>query len=87
MGTVFQQHRKWGKLIMAMELLSPAGNRERLDYALHYGADAVYLGAQRFGLRAFADNFSMEDLHRAAQVLPAPLLAQHVPVDAAGGEV
>ncbi len=47
------------------ELLSPAGNMERLRFALNYGADAVYLSGQAFGLRAFADNFSPEELNEA----------------------
>lgn len=39
------------------ELLAPAGNFEKLKYALHYGADAVYCAGKKFGLRAKADNF------------------------------
>lgn len=49
-----------------MELLSPAGNFERLKYALHYGADAVYCGAKSFGLRAMAENFTFDELKEAA---------------------
>ncbi len=48
-----------------IELLSPAGNMERLRFALCYGADAVYLSGQAFGLRAFADNFSPDELKEA----------------------
>lgn len=44
------------------ELLSPAGDLERLKYAILYGADAVYVGGTILGLRANAINFSMEDL-------------------------
>lgn len=47
------------------ELLSPAGNFEKLKVALAYGADAVYLAGRRFGLRSGADNFSPEQLGRA----------------------
>lgn len=47
------------------ELLSPAGDMERLIMALHYGADAVYLAGERFGMRAAAGNFSHEKLTRA----------------------
>ncbi len=50
-----------------MELLSPAGNFERLRYALHYGADAVYCGTKIFGLRAMADNFTLDELAQAAE--------------------
>ncbi len=49
-----------------IELLSPAGNFEKLQAALRYGADAVYLAGQMFGMRAAADNFTVEELYRAA---------------------
>ena len=48
-----------------MELLCPAGNREALSAALHFGADAVYGGMKRFGLRAFAGNFDEKQLQAA----------------------
>ncbi len=48
-----------------VELLSPAGNMERLRFALNYGADAAYLSGQAFGLRAFADNFAPDELQKA----------------------
>jgi putative protease len=44
------------------ELLAPAGNLEKLKVAISYGADAVYLGGQKFGLRQAADNFTHEEL-------------------------
>jgi len=47
------------------ELLSPAGDREKLEMALHYGADAVYLAGKQFGLRAFAGNFDETELRDA----------------------
>ena len=47
------------------ELLSPAGNREKLEAAILYGADAVYLAGDRFGMRAFADNFTLPELKDA----------------------
>ncbi len=47
------------------ELLAPAGGWEQLRYALHFGADAVYLACDRFGLRARAANFSLADLPAA----------------------
>ncbi|HAH62151.1 MAG TPA: peptidase U32, partial [Treponema sp.] len=40
-----------------MELLSPAGNAEKLYYAYAYGADAAYIGLKKFSLRVKADNF------------------------------
>lgn len=52
-----------------IELLSPAGNRERLEYALVYGADAVYMAGSRFSLRAFADNFEPDELKNALELV------------------
>lgn len=45
-----------------VELLAPAGNAEGFYGAIHAGADAVYLGGNRFGARAYADNFTEEEL-------------------------
>ncbi len=47
------------------ELLAPAGNMEKLKIAIHYGADAVYLGGEAFGLRNMADNFSVDEMKSA----------------------
>lgn len=47
------------------ELLSPAGNFEKMQAALRYGADAVYLAGQRFGMRSAADNFTTDELSAA----------------------
>jgi putative protease len=47
------------------ELLAPAGNLEKLKMALIYGADAVYVGGESYGLRAFSDNFSNDELKQA----------------------
>ena len=44
-----------------IELLSPAGDFEKLKFAINYGADAVYLGGKNFGLRANAKNFDSDD--------------------------
>ena len=44
------------------ELLAPAGNLEKLKVAVHYGADAVFIGGQEFGLRSNAGNFSIEEM-------------------------
>jgi putative protease len=44
------------------ELLAPAGNMEKLQTAVRYGADAVYLGGTAFGLRNLADNFTQDDM-------------------------
>lgn len=50
-----------------VELLAPAGDLDRLKVAIKYGADAVYLAGERFGLRANAANFSLEDLKAGVQ--------------------
>jgi putative protease len=50
-----------------IELLAPAGNCEKLEIALHYGADAIYLSGQDFSLRNVSANFSIEDLNTAIQ--------------------
>ncbi len=47
------------------ELLSPAGNYEKMVAAIHYGADAVYLAGNMFGMRAAADNFTEEEMRSA----------------------
>ena len=47
------------------ELLAPAGDMERLKMAVAYGADAVYLAGTSFGMRAFAGNFTPEELRQA----------------------
>ncbi len=48
-----------------VELLSPAGNFEKMKSALLYGADAVYLAGNVFGMRSAADNFTNDELHEA----------------------
>ena len=52
---------------MMPELLCPAGNREALEAALHFGADAVYGAMKQYGLRAYAGNFGPEELREAVQ--------------------
>ncbi|MBQ3336999.1 MAG: U32 family peptidase [Selenomonadaceae bacterium] len=49
------------------ELLAPAGNFEKLQAALIYGADAVYFGGKNFSLRAFGDNFTREEILKAVE--------------------
>lgn len=50
-----------------VELLAPAGNYESFLGAVHAGADAVYLGGDKFGARAYADNFTEEEVCRAVR--------------------
>lgn len=49
------------------ELLSPAGDFERFEAALRFGADAVYLAGSSFGMRAGPQNFPEEDLIKAVK--------------------
>ncbi len=51
-----------------MELLSPAGNVEKLYYAYAYGADAAYIGLKRFSLRVKADNFYADEYKKVAEL-------------------
>jgi putative protease len=53
------------------ELLIPAGSLEVLKTAVNYGADAVYLGGEAFGLRANAKNFSMEEIREGVKIAHA----------------
>ena len=48
-----------------LELLAPAGNFEKLEIAIYYGADAVYLGGKDFSLRNFSGNFSLKEIRQA----------------------
>ena len=60
------------------ELLAPAGDMERLRMALAYGADAVYLAGDTFGMRAFAGNFGPEELKTAVDLCHAQGVRVHV---------
>ncbi|MBE6530201.1 MAG: U32 family peptidase [Ruminococcaceae bacterium] len=53
--------------MMKVELLSPAGNFEKLTAAIRFGADAVYLAGKAFGMRSAADNFTVEEIYRAVE--------------------
>ncbi|AYV92746.1 protease [Fusobacterium necrophorum subsp. funduliforme] len=54
-------------VVKKAELLAPAGNVEKLKTAIHYGADAVFLGGKMFNLRAGSNNFSDEELEECVQ--------------------
>ena len=56
---------KEGIVLKKPELLAPAGDMEKLKFALLYGADAVYLGGKQLGLRASAGNFTLEEMQEA----------------------
>ena len=64
-----------------IELLSPAGDMERLKMAVLYGADSVYLAGTAFGMRAFAGNFSPEELPQAVRFAHEHGVKVHVTVN------
>ena len=53
---------------MKAELLAPAGSFAKLKTALHFGADAAYVGGKQFSLRTFADNFTMDEMKSAVDL-------------------
>jgi putative protease len=55
------------RIIKKPELLAPAGNLEKVKWAIMYGADAVYFGGQNYGLRANADNLSISEIKEACE--------------------
>ena len=61
-----------------IELLAPAGDMERLKMAVSYGADAVYLAGNTFGMRSFAGNFSPEELAAAVDLCHSKGVRVHV---------
>lgn len=76
------------------ELLLPAGNLKKLKTALYFGADAVYVGGKNFSLRAFADNFSLDELKEGIEYahslgkkvyVTANIFAKNSDLEEAGG--
>ena len=63
------------------EVLAPAGDMERLKMAVAYGADAVYLAGTDFGMRAFAGNFTHEELRTAVEYAHSRGVSVHVTVN------
>lgn len=61
-----------------MELLAPAGGIEQLRAAVRFGADAVYLASDRFGMRARAANFALADIPAAVEIAHAAGVKVHV---------
>ncbi len=57
------------EFIKKPEILSPAGNFEKLTFAARYGADAVYFAGEMFGMRASADNFTFEEMKKGVDLL------------------
>lgn len=76
------------------EVLAPAGTLEKLKVAVDYGADAVFVGGQQYGLRSRAGNFSMEELQeginyahaRGARVHVAANMVTHEGNEVGAGE-
>ncbi|MDM5359823.1 U32 family peptidase [Peribacillus sp. ACCC06369] len=54
-------------IVKKPELLAPAGNLEKLKIAVHYGADAVFIGGQEYGLRSNAGNFTFEEMQEGVE--------------------
>ena len=70
-----------GANMAKLELLSPAGDMEKLRMAVLYGADAVYLAGTDFGMRAFAGNFTPEELPKAVEFAHSHGVKVHVTVN------
>lgn len=68
-------------MMTKLELLSPAGDMERLRMAVLYGADAVYLAGTSFGMRSFAGNFSPAELPQAVEFAHSHGVKVHVTVN------
>ncbi len=68
---ITDKNSKNAKKYPKAELLAPAGNMEKLVTALHFGADAVYFAGKSFGLRAFAGNFSDDEIAEAVRLAHA----------------
>ncbi|WP_180532396.1 peptidase U32 family protein [Staphylococcus haemolyticus] len=67
MKTLTEIQTKVKSKIKKPELLAPAGNLEKLKIAVHYGADAVFLGGQEYSLRSNADNFTMAEIKEGVE--------------------
>ena len=68
-------------MMKKIELLSPAGDMEKLKMSVLYGADAVYLAGTDFGMRAFAGNFTPEELPQAVKFAHDHGVKAHVTVN------
>lgn len=64
-----------------IELLAPAGDKERLYAAVHFGADAVYFAGKKYGLRAFADNFTEDGIKEAVDYCHAHNVKTYITVN------
>lgn len=64
-----------------VELLAPAGDKERLIEAIHFGADAIYFAGKKLGLRAFADNFDEEEMKEAIDLCHANNVKAYITIN------
>jgi putative protease len=69
------------KMKKRIELLAPAGNFDKLKTAVLYGADAVYLSGKDFGMRAYAGNFTDEELIQAKEYCAANKVKMYITVN------
>ena len=72
------------KTLKRPEVLSPAGTLEKLKVAIDYGADAVFVGGQAYGLRSRAGNFSMEQMREGIEYAHARGAKVYVATDRGG---
>ena len=72
---------------MELELLSPAGNMEKLKTAVYFGANAVYFSGKMFGLRAFAGNFENDEIAKAVEFCHKNNVKAYVTVNIVAHEV
>lgn len=70
------------RILKKPELLAPAGGIDQLQYAIHFGADAVYLATDRFGLRQRATNFSLDEVAAAVDYAHERHVQVHVTCNA-----
>ena len=68
-------------MIKKPELLAPAGDLEKLKWAIDYGANAVYLGGENYSLRANAKNFSINDIKKGVNYAHDPNAKVYVTVN------
>lgn len=68
-------------MVKKPELLAPAGSFEKMEMALRYGADAVYMGGKSFGLRAYSNNFDEEEMRKAIRFAHSLNKKVHVTVN------
>jgi putative protease len=64
-----------------IELLAPAGDKEKLLAAIHFGADAIYFAGKKYGLRAFADNFDHDEIKEAIELCHAHNVKTYITVN------